>query len=435
VPSVPSVNWKTTRGYPVVISGTADPDTQVYLFNTDAINQSNFQSWLESDDPDFDILIAVVDVDSFGKWFYEIAEPLPLSNSATKKEYDVYAIGLDDEFNVSAPGHGTIIYYPDGRDDAGDTLTGDDDNDVYNGLGGHDTIAGNGGDDYVQGGKGNDTITGGSGNDRLYGDDKAGTKTGIDSIDGGGGDDFIDGGAGDDFNLRGGSGNDIIYGGNGIDYLFGDGGEDILNGGSHADLLDGGAGRDIMRGGTGGDTYVVNHIDDKIQETGDDTDTVNASISFKFTSDDIENLNLVEGAGAIDGTGNDVRNVIEGNSSANKLSGLGGNDDLFGNDGKDVLLGGKGRDDLHGGNHKDTLTGGTGADDFYLDDTGACDIITDYRKADGDRIVLELPDFNTTNVTYNPLTGYVMYHNASGQDIKLAFLMNKPLQVVFEDLP
>jgi Ca2+-binding RTX toxin-like protein len=407
----------------------------VYLFSTDAINENNFEAWLVGDYSNYTILIGVADVGANGKWSVEISQLLPLSSSATKKNFQVYAVAVDDEFNVSSQGQGLIVYYPDGRDGFADTLTGNDENDVYNGLGDDDVIAGNGGDDFIQGGNGNDTISGGSGNDRLYGDDRAGTKTGIDSIEGGSGDDFIDGGAGADSNLSGGSGNDIVSGGDGIDYLFGDGGEDILNGGNHADFLDGGAGRDIMRGGTGGDTYFVNHIDDKVEETGSDIDTVNASISFKLAASDIENLTLVEGAGAIDGTGNNVRNVIQGNSSANKLSGLDGHDDLFGGDGRDILLGGKGEDDLHGGNHRDTLTGGTGADDFFLDDTGAYDIITDYRTSDGDRLVLELPVFNTDNVTYDPTTGFVMYHHENGQDIKLAFLMNKPLQVTFEDFP
>jgi hypothetical protein len=74
-----------------------------------------------------------------------------------------------------------------------------------------------------------------------------------------------------------------------------------------------------------------------------------------------ENLDLL-GSEPIDGTGNDLANVINGNSGNNRLSGGDGNDTLLGNAGQDVLGGGRGNDFLSGGARTDVLSGGVGAD-------------------------------------------------------------------------
>jgi Ca2+-binding RTX toxin-like protein len=55
-------------------------------------------------------------------------------------------------------------------------------------------------------------------------------------------------------------------------------------------------------------------------------------------------LILVEGAGAINGTGNDLDNRITGNASSNWLTGADGNDTLDGGLGADVMRGGTGND-------------------------------------------------------------------------------------------
>src|SRR5262249_30245091 len=67
----------------------------------------------------------------------------------------------------------------------------------------------------------------------------------------------------------------------------------------------------------------------------------------------VENLTLI-GTGNTKGTGNELPNLIIGNSGANTLSGLEGNDTLTGNDGDDSLDGGTGNDAMTGGNGNDT---------------------------------------------------------------------------------
>jgi serralysin len=57
-------------------------------------------------------------------------------------------------------------------------------------------------------------------------------------------------------------------------------------------------------------------------------DTVNAAVSYTLGAF-VNNLTLTGGA-AINGTGNEIDNVLRGNAAANVLSGLAGNDTLDG---------------------------------------------------------------------------------------------------------
>ena len=110
------------------------------------------------------------------------------------------------------------------------------------------------------------------------------------------------------------------------------------------DTLNGGAGADTLLGGTGHDTYVVDNVGDVVNETGGDgIDTVQASISFSLADSlhaigEVENLTLT-GSSAINGSGNDLDNVLIGNAANNILIGLGGNDTLNGGAGADYPAG------------------------------------------------------------------------------------------------
>jgi Ca2+-binding RTX toxin-like protein len=84
----------------------------------------------------------------------------------------------------------------------------------------------------------------------------------------------------------------------------------------------------------------------------------------------VENLTLT-GTAAINGTGNNLANVLIGNSGNNTLTGAGGNDTISGGNGNDflngganddTLSGGAGNDFLDGGANDDTLSGGAGND-------------------------------------------------------------------------
>jgi Ca2+-binding RTX toxin-like protein len=137
-------------------------------------------------------------------------------------------------------------------------------------------------------------------------------------------------------------------------------------------VLTGNSGTNTLAGGVGNDTYVISSVADTIIENvGQGTDTVQASITYTLGAN-VENLTLT-GTAALNGTGNELANVITGNSGSNTLSGLGGNDTLVGNDGNDVLVGGLGAD---------TLTGNGGGDTFRFalgDSTvAAMDVITDF---------------------------------------------------------
>ena len=154
-----------------------------------------------------------------------------------------------------------------------------------------------------------------------------------------------------------------------------------ITGNSAANSLDGGAGADTLIGGLGDDIYFVDNAGDVVTELASQgTDTVNSSVTYSLTAN-VENLTLT-GTAAINGTGNDLNNIILGNVGAN------------------VLSGGAGKDFLTGGGGKDSLTGGAGADRFIFtaasDSTSAAtDRITDFSWADGDYIDLSAIDANS----------------------------------------
>jgi Ca2+-binding RTX toxin-like protein len=117
--------------------------------------------------------------------------------------------------------------------------------------------------------------------------------------------------------------------------LRGEDGADTLLGGGGNDRLDGGTGVDSLTGGTGDDTYVADLATDRIIEvSGEGVDTVESSLSWTLGSW-LENLTLT-GAGALNGRGNSLDNVLTGNVAANTLRGEGGRDTLAGGGGSDT---------------------------------------------------------------------------------------------------
>ncbi|EIM31785.1 putative calcium-binding protein,FG-GAP repeat protein, partial [Leptothrix ochracea L12] len=136
-------------------------------------------------------------------------------------------------------------------------------------------------------------------------------------------------------------------------------GNDAISGGAGNDTINGGAGADTMNGGSGNDVYVVDNTGDRTLEAGGEGfDTVQASIDWTLTAE-VENLLLI-GAGPLNGSGNSLDNLINGNVGNNLLDGGAGND---------VISGGQGNDRLVGGLGQDVLEGGAGADTFAFTST------------------------------------------------------------------
>ena len=153
--------------------------------------------------------------------------------------------------------------------------------------------------------------------------------------------------------INGTAGNDSLVGGSGNDTINGFAGEDTINGG---------AGADSMVGGTHPDTYVVDNPGDVIVELEDGGfDTVNASVSYTLAAW-VNHLTLT-GTAAINGNGNELPNLITGNSGDNDLAGGAGND---------------------------TLNGGAGPDTFIFRETGAgnADSVNDFSSG-SDKLLLD----------------------------------------------
>jgi serralysin len=143
---------------------------------------------------------------------------------------------------------------------------------------------------------------------------------------------------------------------------------DTLIGNALDNVLDGRGGADIMRGGLGNDTYIVDNVNDVVIEEStlaSEIDTVRASVSYTLSTN-VENL-VLTGNANLNGSGNELDNVITGNAGSNTLVGGAGNDSLYGGAGNDRLEGGEGNDLLDGGAGIDTLIGGQGDDIYYVD--------------------------------------------------------------------
>jgi Ca2+-binding RTX toxin-like protein len=134
--------------------------------------------------------------------------------------------------------------------------------------------------------------------------------------------------------------------GNNLDNLIvGNSANNVLNGDAGNDILDGGAGADNLIGGLGDDILVVDNVGDVVTEMADQgIDLVDSSISYTLGAN-VEKL-ILKGTAAINGTGNNLDNLIVGNSAKNVLNGDAGNDILDGGAGADNLIGGLGDDIL-----------------------------------------------------------------------------------------
>ncbi len=183
------------------------------------------------------------------------------------------------------------------------------------GNGQANTLTGNAGNNDLNGGVGADTLAGGLGNDVYHVD----TTGDIVQEDLAGGMDTVMSSV--SYTLSDNVEDLVLFGAN----LNGTGNAlgNSLTGTAGANILDGGAGADTLNGGAGNDTYIVDNIADVIADTAG-TDTVKSSVTYSLDAGgQLENIYLT-GTGDINAVGNDLSNIMGGNSGNNIIDGAGG---------------------------------------------------------------------------------------------------------------
>ncbi|MFM5897996.1 MAG: DUF4347 domain-containing protein, partial [Dolichospermum sp.] len=195
--------------------------------------------------------------------------------------------------------------------------TGNNLSNTITGNSGNNVLTGGLGNDTLIGGTGADTLVGGVGNDSYYVDNTADIITenlnqGNDSV-------FSTitytlGTNVENLTLQGttainGTGNDLN------NSITGNSGNNALTGGLGNDTLNGGTGADTFVGGVGDDSYFVDNtadiITENLNEGTEGTDSVFSTVTYALSAN-VENLTL-QGTTNINGTGNDLNNIITGN--------------------------------------------------------------------------------------------------------------------------
>lgn len=275
-------------------------------------------------------------------------------------------------------------------------LTGTAGDDQITGTNVVDRISGLAGNDVLDGHAGADILAGGTGDDTYVVDDVGDVVTelpdeGIDQVQS-----SIDYALGleiEQLTLTGAA--NLTGTGNMFD--------NVLTGNSGNNVLDGGASADVMAGGAGDDAYFVEHVGDVVAEQPNEgMDSIQSSIAYILGAN-VETLTLT-GAAAINGTGNELDNILTGNDTANVLAGGDGDDTLTGLAGYDTLQGGAGHDLLDGGTGTDTMQGGTGHDTYVLD--SFFDVVTEAPDEGTDTVQSALLTYTLgANVEHLILTG------------------------------
>ena len=286
-------------------------------------------------------------------------------------------------------------------------------NDVIIGNADGNNLRGAGGNDYLDGGGGADVLSGGSAND-TYVVDNAGDF--LDEVnDAGGGIDTVNSSI--SFSLVAGA---LVKGQ--FENLTLLGNLDINGTGNTLNnVLTGNSGVNLLSGGLGNDTYVLENGTDSVSDTGG-VDKITSTITRSLASyTTVENLTLL-GSAAINGTGNNLANVIVGNAAANILNGGLGNDNLNGGNGNDTLFGGAGNDYLTGGVNNDFFVFNTA-----LNASTNRDIVTDFNHV-ADTFQLENAIFTKLGAGVHALNAaffragtraldandYIVYNQANG---------------------
>ena len=192
------------------------------------------------------------------------------------------------------------------------------------------TLTGNSGNNLLDGGAGADTMAGGLGNDTYVVDN---VLDGVTEGEGAGVDTVLS-----SLNWTLGANVErLTLTGTAHRSGTGNGLANTLTGNSGNNLLDGGAGADTMAGGLGDDTYIVDEAGDvTVEDAGAGTDTVQSSVTLRLRAN-LEKL-VLTGNAAINGTGNELANLLTGNGANNVLDGGAGADAMTGGLGDDTYV-------------------------------------------------------------------------------------------------
>jgi Ca2+-binding RTX toxin-like protein len=290
-------------------------------------------------------------------------------------------------------------------------LDGQSGDDTIRGLAGADTILGGFGNDLLQGGADGDSMDGGDGIDTLdYSGGPAVTVSlatagfqntvgsgfdkivGVENLIGTAGADIL-GGDGEANEITGGAQSDTITGSGGADTLDGSQGGDSITGGAADDVILGGFGPDTMVGGPGIDTLNYSFL---AGETFLDISIAIAQNTHSGGNDTIIGFeNIYTGAGDDRLFGSGQVNVILSGEGADTVKAADGADIIYTGGGDDRVNGGGAADYIYCGAGRDYMRGALGGDTFDFDSNtesavgvALCDLIRDFRTAQGDKIDL-----------------------------------------------
>ncbi|NKI93740.1 calcium-binding protein [Rhizobacter sp. SG703] len=289
------------------------------------------------------------------------------------------------------------------------------------GNGGANTLTGNAGANRLDGGQGADTMIGGAGNDTYVLDDIGDRITEAS----GGGTDTVESWINwtltselEKLTLLGSQ--NLTATGNSV--------ANTLTGNAGNNVLDGAGGVDTMIGGAGDDTYAVDVSGETIAEVaGQGIDTVNSQVSITTALwSNVENLNLL-GSGNLTGLGNELDNLLFGNSGANTLSGAAGNDTYYGGGGNDTLSDTASSNDVYRwgrGDGQDTITDAGGTDRIEIASGISAAQLTQTRS--GNNLVLGISGVTTDKLT---ITNYYVGTANKIETIKLADGTTVPITV------
>jgi Ca2+-binding RTX toxin-like protein len=197
---------------------------------------------------------------------------------------------------------------------------------------------------------------------------------------------------------------------------------------AHKDVIQGSGAANILSGGAG-DDELWGHDGDDVLDGGEGSDTAD----YRGAASGVR-IDLHTGAGAWGDAEGDVLKSIEnlrlsndhdfafGSNEANRIEGLGGNDEIYalggddhvdGGAGDDRLLGGAGDDRLEGGEGWDRLWGDEGKDVFVFKGGWGDDTINDF--ADGEDVIA------LDAAAYGALDQAIDNAVQNGADVVLAF--------------